>query len=447
MFALVPALHVQLASSHRETLAERMRDAVAVFFAAPEQIRNRDVHHDYRQESDFFYLTGFEEPESVLVVAPHRAVGDRTAIFLRKRDLEAEVWDGERMGVERAPEALGVDKAFEFKSLATELPKWLAGARRLYFSLGRNAEDDEVVVAAMRAARMQRKTGAETPGDLLDPEDLLHEQRLIKSPEAIASMRRAATLANIGHRKAMAVSRPGVFEFQLQAAMEYEWGVRGARRTAYSSIVGSGPNACVLHYRSNARQMEAGDLVLIDAGCEVDYFASDVTRTFPVSGKFTEPQRRLYALVLAAQKAGIARCRSGYSFEQVHEATVRVLTEGLVELGLLIGPVEDRIKDEGFKRYYMHRTSHWLGMDVHDVGRYYVGGTSRALEPGMTLTVEPGLYISSRDQLAPEEYRGIGIRIEDDVLVTDGAPDVLSAAIPKEIDDLEALIGTEALSM
>jgi Xaa-Pro aminopeptidase len=426
----------------REALMSRMRDAVAVFFAAPEQIRNRDVHFDYRQESDFFFLTGFEEPEAVLVVAPGRDEGDRVALFLRTRDPAKEVWDGERVGVDRAVERLGVDKAFPIESLAKTLPEWLKGARRLYFPLGRCPEDDAAIVAATKAARLHRKHGHDTPGDMLDPEDLLHEIRLLKSHAELESMRHAAALTNLGHRRAMAMCRPGVYEYQLQAAMEYEWSVRGARRTAYSSIVGSGPNACVLHYRTNHRRIEGGDLVLIDAGCEYDYYASDVTRTFPANGRFTDAQRQCYALVLAAQKASIAQCRPGHTFDAVHQATLRVLAQGMIDLGLIEGPLETALSEKRYERYYMHRTSHWLGMDVHDVGRYYLGGTSRALEPGMVLTVEPGIYIAPHDEQAPVAFRGIGIRIEDDIAVTQGEPDVLTAAIPKEIADIEALVGT-----
>lgn len=431
--------------AHRKALMARMGDAVAVFFAAPELIRNRDVHHAYRQESDFFFLTGFEEPESVLVLAPQRDEGDRVVLFVRERDPDREVWDGERLGVERAPEVLGVDKAYPIGELGERLPEYLKGAARLYHALGRHDPDDRAVLAAIRRARTHRKHGHETPGDVCDPEDLLHELRLRKSDAAIDAMRRAARLTGIGHRRAMAIARPGLFEYQLQAAMEYEWAVRGARRTAYESIVGSGPNACVLHYRANDRRMRAGDLVLIDAGCEVDYHASDVTRTFPVDGRFTPEQRAVYEVVLAAQKQAIERCRPGHTFDSVHQAALRVLVEGMLELGLLKGTADQAIEEETYKRYYMHRTGHWIGMDVHDVGRYYLRGTSRALEPGMALTVEPGLYIPPGDEEAPEPLRGIGVRVEDDVLITAAGPEVLTADIPKEIAELEALVGTAEL--
>jgi len=433
--------------SHRDAVAARLRDAVAVVFAAPEQIRNNDVHHDYRQDSDFYYLTGCEEPECVLVIAPHREPGDQTALFLRVKDPEREVWDGERIGVDAAPSVLAVDKAYPIGELALRLPEWLKGARKASYAFGRWPAQDAIMTDAMNAAaRIHRRQGHETPSELVLPEELLWEQRLIKTPESIDTMRRAAQLAALGHRRAMAVGRPGVFEYQLQAAMEYEWMVRGSRRTAYSSIVGSGPNACVLHYRDNARQTQPGDLVLIDAGCELGYFASDITRTWPVSGKFTAPQREIYSLVLAAQKASIAHCRRGHTFQAVHDATVKVLAAGLVELGLLKGTVDACIEREDYKRFYMHRTSHWLGMDVHDVGRYWLAGASRTLEPGMVLTVEPGIYISPHDESVPERYRGIGIRIEDDVLITAGHPEILSGDAPKEVEEIEALVGTSTLA-
>lgn len=436
-------------AERRQRLMERMRDAVAIFFAAPETLRNHDVHHPYRQDSDLHYLTGFEEPESVLVIAPHREPGDRVILFLRVRDPEREVWDGKRLGVDAAPKAVGVDKAWPIDELAERLPTCFEGATRLYHALGRphREADDRAVLTALAAARRARKKGIDTPGDLLDPESLLHEDRLIKDAGALDAMRRAAALTALGHRRAMAATRAGVREYQIMAAMEYEWIVRGAVRNAYPSIVGSGPNACILHYRAGDRALEPGELVLVDAGCEVGYHACDVTRTWPVDGKFSEPQRRIYALVLKAQKAAIDHCRPGRTFESVHDLTVKLLVEGLVELGLLEGDVDEIIRSEAFKRFYMHRTGHWLGMDVHDVGPYYLRGTSRALEPGMVLTVEPGLYIAPDDETVAPEWRGIGIRIEDDVLVTAGAPDVLTAEIPKEIADIEALVGSDPLTV
>ncbi len=436
-------------AERRQRLMKRMRDAVAVFFAAPETLRNNDVLNDYRQDSDFYYLTGFEEPEAALVIAPHRDPGDRVVLFLRVRDPEREIWDGHRLGVDEAPEALGVDKAFPIDELAERLPGYLHGATRLYHGLGRQGReaDDRAVLTALREARRIRKKGIDTPGDILDHEPLLDEQRLIKDEAALTAMRKAAALTAQGHRRAMAATRPGLHEFQLKAAMEYEWLVRGSPRHAYPSIVGSGPNACVLHYRAGEREMQDGELVLIDAGCEADYHAADVTRTWPVNGTFSKEQRAIYALVLEVQKAAIDHCRPGRTFESVHDLTVKLLVEGLVELGLLEGDVTAIIENETFKRFYMHRTSHWLGMDVHDVGPYYLRGTSRMLEPDMVLTVEPGIYIAPDDETVGPEWRGIGIRIEDDVRVTAGDPEVLTAGIPKEIDEIEALVGSAPLEV
>jgi len=425
---------------------EQMDDAVAVFFAAPETIRNNDVHYDYRQDSDFWFLTGFEEPGSVLVLAPHREEGDRVVLFVREKDPEREVWDGHRVGVDGACAALGVDVALSAKTLAEKLPGYLEGACRLYYTLGVHGEHDRSVVAALATARRARKTGVDTPDALLSPASTLHELRLVKERSAIEGLRAAGDLAAQGHVRAMAATQPGMREFELQAEMEYLWRRAGSRRQSYETIVGSGPNACVLHYRANGRSMQSGDLVLVDAGCELDYYASDITRTWPVDGRFTEAQRAVYALVLAAQKAAIDQCRAGNEYSKVHDTAVRVLTEGMVELGLLDADVdlEELISEEKHKKYYMHRTGHWRGMDVHDVGAYFHRGQSRPMRPGMVTTVEPGIYIAPDDEEAPEALRGIGIRIEDDVLITEGEPEVLSAGAPKEIEEIEALVGSAA---
>ncbi len=431
-------------ADNRTALMPRLGEAALVCFAAPEQIRNNDVHHDYRQDSDFFYLTGFDEPDCVLVINPTRPAGEQVSLFLRERDPARVIWDGEMLGVDRAVEALGVDQAFCIDSLAETLPDLLVGATAVYHDLGKRPEDDAVVTRALLGTRRARRQGKETPGDLKALLPLLHEARLIKTPAEIERLRAVSQLAAEGHVRAMARMAPGAYEYQLQAEMEYHWARNGARRMAYPSIVGSGANACVLHYRPNSRQMLDGDLVLVDAGCELDYYASDITRTWPVNGKFTDAQRAVYEVVLAAQLAAIERCRPGYSFDSVHDRAVQVLVEGMVGLGLLTGDVGELIETEAFKRYYMHRTGHWIGMDVHDVGTYHSRGTSRSLEPGMALTVEPGIYIAPDDDEAPEHLRGIGIRIEDDVLVTTEGPEVLTAGVPKTVDALEALIGSQA---
>ena len=438
---------LELFRARRTALMARLGEGVALFFAAPEFIRNNDVHFPYRQESDLFYFSGFEEPEVALVVNPKLPPGEQTTVFLRVKDPEKEVWDGFRLGIDAAPAALGVDRAFPIGELGAKLPELMKGAETVYCRLGRPGHPDALVVDAMHRARRFRRDGHESPNNLVDPEDLIHDLRLRKDPTSLGAMRHAAALTGVGHRRAMAITRPGLFEYQLQAAMEYEWSVRGARRSAYPSIVGSGPKACVLHYRENERRMEAGDLVLVDAGCEYGYHASDVTRTWPVSGRFTPAQRAVYEAVLEAQLAAIDLCRPGVGFDDIHRATVDLLTARMVDLGLLEGPAADRVTDGAYKRYYMHRTSHWLGMDVHDVGRYHRGGVARALEAGMVLTVEPGLYIAPDDEKAPPELRGIGVRIEDDVRITDGAPEVLTDDIPKTVAALEALVGSAHLEV
>lgn len=427
---------------NRARLFERLVDHAAVFFAAPEQIRNNDVHFDYRQDSDFYWLTGFEEPGAVLVLNPLRPEGEQVQLFLRPRDPLRVIWDGEMLGVDRAVDTLGVDQAHDIAELATKLPLALVGASAVFFDLGKRAEDDAVFIKALLAARRHRRTGNDTPGDVRAVENLIHSLRLTHSEAEIERMRASAALAAKGHCAGMAITRPGAFEYEIQAELEHTWAKAGSRRTAYSSIVGSGPNACVLHYRPNDRQMQDGDLVLVDAGCELGYYASDITRTWPVNGKFSDAQKAVYEVVLEAQLAAIARVKPGLPFEAAHLTAVKVLTEGMVKLGLLKGEVSALIADESYKRYYMHRTGHWIGMDVHDVGSYYARGTSRALEPGMAVTVEPGIYIAPDDTQAPEHLRGIGIRIEDDVLVTTGEPEVLSAGVPKTVAEIEALVGS-----
>ncbi len=429
--------------SRRQQVLNSLGEASAIVFAATEKLRNNDCDYSYRQDSDFYYLTGFEEPEAVLVLAPMLPEGERVTLFLRERDPKMEVWFGERLGVERAPEALKVDRAFGISKLGEMLPGLLKGSRKLYHTLG-DEERDRTVLGAVKAAQRMRRTGAETPDEICDLAGLLHERRLFKTPEEIELMKRAAEVSAFGFERAMAECCPGIFEYQLQAIMEYEWAMRGSRRVAFETIVASGRHACVLHYVGNQDRIKADDLVLVDAGCEFGYYASDISRTWPCGGAFTKPQKEVYEIVLKANKAGIAACKRGFRFDDVHMAAVRVLVEGLISLGICKGTVDEVIASETYKPYYMHRTSHWVGMDVHDVGRYCVDGQSRPLEPGMVLTVEPGLYLSPDAQEIPEQYRGIGVRIEDDVLCTDGEPVVLTASIPKEIADLEALVGSRA---
>jgi Xaa-Pro aminopeptidase len=417
-----------------EAVAARGDDAVAVFASAPVFTRNNDVEHEYRQDSDLFYLTGFSEPSTLLVVD---AKTKKTTMFVRPRDPERETWDGPRAGVDGVKEHFGADEAFTYDKIAEELPKLFQDRKRLYYRLGQNRGADDKVLEAVDRARGRAKLGFSWPVEIIDPGTIIHEMRLFKGADDLATMRRAADITAEAHVRAMKATKPGMHEFQVEALLLETFRTHGSERPAYGSIVGSGQNATILHYRQNSRKMEDGDLLLIDAGCEYDYFASDVTRTFPVGGSFSKPQRAIYELVLEAQKAGIDKTRKGSSIEKIHTTCVEVITRGLVKLGLLTGEVDQLIKDEAYKPFYMHKTSHWLGMDVHDVGNYYVGGKARELEPGMVLTVEPGIYISKdNDKVAPE-WRGIGVRIEDDILVTEGDPDNLTGSIPKEASELE----------
>ena len=414
-----------------------MGGGVAIFASQPVAIRNGDVEHEFRQASDLFYLTEFDEPESVAVIS---AEPDRPAftLFCRPRDPERETWDGPRAGLDGAMERFGADQAFDVRALAEELPKLLKNVRRLYYRVGEKRALDDVVFGALDRLRAQARVGTVTPTEIVDPSVVLHEQRLFKSPHELERMRRAAEATRAGFVAARAATQPGRFEYEVEAEIWRAFRTAGAERHAYSPIVGSGPNATVLHYRKNDRRMRDGELLLIDAGAEVDYYACDVTRTLPISGKFTAPQRDLYELVLGAQLAAIDAVRPGATVDGVHAVAVRTITAGLVRLGLLEGAVETLIENNAYRAFYMHRTSHWLGMDVHDVGAYFVDGKSRELASGMVLTIEPGLYIGEQATSVDPKWRGIGIRIEDDLLVTPEGHEVLTAAIPKSVADLQA---------
>ena len=408
-----------------------MGDGVLVVFAAPHLYRNNDVEHEWRQDSDFHYLSGFDEPESVLVL--RGGTEPRFVLFVRPRDPERETWDGARAGVEGAVADFGAEAAYPIGELAERLPELLGNVDSVHFALGRVRAHDDIVLRALDGVRRLARRGVGCPRAVVDSRVALHEERLIKAPDEIQSMERAVAITAAGHTAAMARTRPGMFEYEAEAVLRSTFREQGSERHAYPPIVGSGPNATVLHYRSNNRRMREGDLLLIDAGCEFDYYASDVTRTFPVSGKFTPPQRRIYELVLTAELEAIAAVRPGVTLDDVHAVAARVLAAGLIELGFIEGPLDAALEAERHKAWFMHRTSHWLGMDVHDVGAYYTDRKPRPLAPGMVLTVEPGLYFTERDERIPEEYRGIGVRIEDDVLVTDAGSRVLSEAIPKTV--------------
>jgi len=425
----------------RRALAQALgRDGVAILPAAREVIRNRDVHYPFRQSSDFSYLAGFPEPDAVAVLAPGRKEGD-LVLFCRPRDPDREQWDGPRAGVDGAVAEYGADQAYPLTDLDARMPGLIDGRDRLYFPVGMDPDFDARVLGWVNQVRAQARTGASAPETFTTIESLLHEQRLRKSAAEVKLMRRAARISAEAHKHLMRVCRAGRRESDLESEFLHQCAIRGARWQAYQPIVGGGANACVLHYVANDAPLADGDLVLIDAGCELDGYASDITRTFPVNGRFSSAQRALYELVLEAQAAAIAKARPGNRWNEPHEAALRVLTNGLIRLGILSGKPGRLLKEEAYKPYYMHRTGHWLGMDVHDVGRYKLDGQWRTLEPGMVLTVEPGLYMPATDAV-PEPYRLVGIRIEDDVLITEDGNEVLSAAAPKDPDAIEALMAT-----
>jgi len=412
--------------------------AVAILPSAPIAVRSNDVEFIYRQDNDFYYLTGFAEPESVALLAPGHKDGE-FVMFVRPRDRERETWTGRRAGVEGAMLEYGADKAYTLDEFDRVLARYLEGVERVYYPLGHNERINARVLELMRGAQAMRPRTGSGPIAMLDPRELIHEARLKKRPEELDAMRRAAAISREAHIEAMRRARGGMMEWEIEAVVDYAFRSRGASGPSYPSIIASGPNAATLHYIHNDRRMAAGELLLIDAGCEYDFYASDVTRTFPVGARFSEAQRALYSVVLEAQRRGIEAVRPGVRFDDVHEAALRVLVEGMIDLGLIKGPLDDALATSAYRRYYMHRTSHWLGMDVHDVGLYRMGGSSRVLEPSMVLTVEPGIYIAADDDNAPQALRGVGVRIEDDVLVTADGHEVLTATIPKTIEEVEAL--------
>jgi Xaa-Pro aminopeptidase len=417
-----------------------MPGSLAMIPAGSHKIRNRDVEYLFRQDSDFYYLTGFVEADALLVLVPGRAHGE-AILFCQERDARYETYNGERLGPDRASQALGVDDAFPISDLGDILPGLLEGKERIYMTLGDFPDLDRRVLQWVGVIRGRESGGAIAPGEFVALRHMLHELRLFKSAKELDLMRRAAAITIDAHLRAMKRCRPGMTELALEAELLHEFLTRGARSPAYPSIVAGGVNACTLHYTSNGGTLRKGDLVLIDAGCEYDHYASDLTRTFPVDGKFRGPQRALYEIVLEAQGAAIGRCTTGNNFNAPHDAALRVMIEGLIHLKLLKGSVDGIIESGGYSRFCPHKASHWLGLDVHDVGDYRVGGEWRELEPGMVMTVEPGIYVrddSSSD--VPSRFKGIGIRIEDDVLITRGHPEVLTEGAPKTIDMIESLM-------
>ncbi|MBX3027887.1 aminopeptidase P N-terminal domain-containing protein [bacterium] len=426
------------AARRRRLLATLGDGALAIFPAAPERTRSNDVEYRYRQQSDFHYLTGFGEPGAVCVLQPGHP-DHEYVLFVRPRDRERETWTGRRAGVEGAMIEYGADKAYPIEELEQHLPRWVGERDRLFCPLdGDEAFAQRALrwVAHGRAGRQRSGSGAL---GLLDAAEPVHEMRLFKGPEELAAMRRAAAISAEAHVAAMRAARPGGWEYEIEALIEYDFRRRGAAGPAYPSIVASGANATILHYTTNDRQLAADELLLIDAGAEYDFYCADITRTFPTGPRFAGRQRDVYALVLAAQRAAIAAVRPGARFDEPHREAVRVLVEGMLSLGILAGSADEMIEKERYKPLYMHRTSHWLGMDVHDVGLYKRGDGARVLEPGMVLTVEPGLYIADFLEDVAPEWHGIGVRIEDDVLVTPDGCEVLTAAVPKGIAEIEEL--------
>lgn len=426
----------------RQALMARVgRDAAVIIPAAVHHRRNRDTEYRYRQDSDFYYLTGFAEPEALLVLLPGRAEGE-FVLFCRDRDRAMEIWNGYRAGPEGAVSDFGASQAFVIADVATKLPELLAGRKQVYAPMATETAFDADLAGWINAVRSQARAGVEAPQSLHAIDQALHPLRLIKSAAEIAIMQAAADLSAEGHRRAMAVAKAGRYEYELEAELLHSFTRHGCIAPAYGSIVGGGANACILHYTENNAELRDGDLVLIDAGGELAYYAADITRTFPVNGRFSAEQKALYEVVLAAQLAAIDVVQVGNSWQLPHETAVRVLCEGLLELGLLKGELSAVIEAGDYRSFYMHRTGHWLGMDVHDVGDYRIDGEWRAFAPGMVLTVEPGLYIAPDDDTVEARWRGIGIRIEDDVVVTESGPHVLTAKAPKTIAEIEALVGS-----
>ena len=428
----------EYARRRRQLMRMAGSDAIVIVAAAPERVRNNDAHYPYRQDSDFHYLTGFGEPDAVLALVPGRKAAE-AILFCRERDRERERWDGARAGPEGATAAFGMDDAFPIDDIDDILPGLIEGRTRVYYHFGRDSEFDLKLIGWVNRVRALVRQGAKPPHEFVALSHLLHDLRLYKSRGELRLMRKAAGIAAAAHVRAMRATRPGMNEHAVEAELLHAFRREGAV-PSYEPIVGGGANGCVLHYRANNAELRDGDLLLIDAGAEYQCYASDITRTFPVNGRFTAEQRALYDIVLAAQLAAIDEVRAGRPFDAFHEAAVRAITRGLCRLGLLGGSVEKNLREHGYRKFYMHKTGHWLGLDVHDVGDYRIDGEFRVLEPGMVVTVEPGLYIAPDQKGVPAKFRGIGIRIEDDVVVTTGEPEVISAAVPKDADAIEALM-------
>jgi Xaa-Pro aminopeptidase len=422
-----------------EFISKMEPNSVAVFASAHEIRRNQDTDFEFRQETDFYYLTRLNEPDCVAVLAPNHPQ-HKYVLFVRPRVKEEEIWTGLRAGVEGAIKTHGADAAYDISKLPEILPEYLKGVDKLYYRLGQNEHFDLKLIAMLKRLRERVRYGEYGPTTIIDPVTLVHEMRLRKNDEDIASLRRAAQISAAGHVAAMKHCKPGMYEYELEALVEYVFRKQGATGVGYPSIVGSGFNTTILHYNTNNDQIKDGDMVLIDAGAEYNVFSGDITRTFPANGKFSKAQQTVYEAVLAANQAVIEMVKPGESFMKLHEKAVEVVTDELLASGLLSGDRKEIIENKGYFKFFMHRTGHWLGMDVHDVGRYKVEDDWRKLEPGMVFTVEPGIYIAAGAEGVPAEYFNIGVRIEDDVLVTENGYEVLTTGVPKEVNEIEALM-------
>jgi len=425
----------------RKRLMDLMGDeSVAIIPTSPVHIRNRDVEFPHRPDSDFFYLSGYPEPEAVLVLVPDRHHGE-FVLFCRERDEKMETWNGRRSGLEGACDFYGANDAFPIEDMDDILPGMLEDRERIYYTMGNDSGFDQRVLGWVNQVRKQARTGINAPDEFISLNHLLHEMRLFKSRSEITLMKKAAKISCHAHKRAMKVCKPGMMEYQIEAELLHEFMRHGCRSAAYPSIVGSGENGCILHYTENNSEMNDGELLLIDAGAELEGYASDITRTFPVNGEYSKEQKQIYEMVLAANEEAIKQVKPGNHWNDPHDVAVEILTEGMVSLGILKGTVKSNIKDESYKKYFMHRTGHWIGMDVHDVGDYKLDGEWRKLEPGMVTTIEPGLYFQPQHGLQ-KKWWNIGVRIEDDVLVTKEGNEVFSNDAPKTVDEIEALMAT-----
>ena len=432
-------MDLKILANRRRDVMQHMGGGVAIIPTSPVRTRNRDVEYVYRPDSDFFYLTHFPEPEAIVVLVPDRSHGEYI-LFCRERDPEKETWDGYRAGIEGACHKYGADDAFPIDDIDDILPGLLENRDKVYCNMGRYPEFDTRLMGWVNEVRAKSRKGVHAPGEFVDLDHIVHELRLFKRVDEVKTMRKAAKISAQAHRRAMQICKPGMYEYQIEAEFLHEFRRNGSQYPAYPPIVGGGANSCILHYIENSAQLKDGDMLLIDAGCELDGYASDITRTFPVNGKYTGEQKAIYELVLAAQLAAIEQVKPGSHWNEPHEAAVRIMVDGLLDLKLLKGKADDIIDNQEYRKYYMHRTGHWLGMDVHDVGDYKVDGIWRLLEPGLVLTVEPGLYISAGEKDVDERWWNIGVRIEDDVLVTRQGCDVLSKDAPKEVSEIESLM-------